>query len=575
MPNRLIASVLNPDQRKIAYFSMEIGMEATMPTYSGGLGVLAGDTVRSAADLRVPMVAVTLLYRKGYFYQRLDPSGWQREEPALWVVEDFLTELPHRVLVAIEGRDVHLRAWTRNVVGQDGEFCIPGILLDSDLPENSEDDRALTHYLYGGDARYRFCQEVVLGIGGVRMLQTLGYSGIERYHLNEGHAAFLAMELLDERLRAKGHHEASNDDIESVRSRCVFTTHTPVPAGHDKFPLELVRAVVGDIPALANPKLYESHGQLNMTYLALNLSRFANGVARRHGEVAGRMFPQFHFDAITNGVHATTWTSPVFQTLFDRHLPGWRTESFLLRAAGSLPADEVWTAHQEAKDQLIHFVNRVDNAGMDSETFTIGFARRAATYKRAGLLFHDVEWLKRIAGEVGGLQIVFAGKAHPHDSHGKELIQSVFKLRESLFPTVRISYLENYDMELGRLTTSGVDLWLNTPQAPLEASGTSGMKAALNAVPSLSILDGWWVEGCVEGVTGWAIGEDVGVDPAPSDHGRDASFLYTKLEHSILPLFHQDLPGFIDVMRNCIAINGAFFNTHRMMYEYVLKAYFR
>ena len=575
MPNQPIVSTSKLEQRRIAYFSMEIGLDAAMPTYSGGLGVLAGDTVRSAADLRVPMVAVTLLYRKGYFYQRLDPSGWQREEPALWVVEDFATELPARVSVIIEGREVQLRAWIRNVVGEGGDFSVPAILLDSDLPENNEADRTLTHYLYGGDSRYRFCQEVVLGMGGVRMLQTLGYTSIERYHLNEGHAALLSLELLDQGLRAQGRGEATDEDIETVRRRCVFTTHTPVPAGHDKFPMDLVRGVVGDIPALANPKLFEWDGEFHMTYLALHLSSFVNGVARRHGEVAGKMFPEFRVDAITNGVHAATWTSPAFQTLFDRHLPGWRGESFTLRAAKALPPDEVWTAHQEAKDLLIHFVNREDNAGMDSETFTIGFARRAATYKRAGLLFHDVEWLKRIAVEVGGLQIVFAGKAHPHDSNGKELIQSVFKARESLFPNVRISYLENYDMELGRLIASGVDLWLNTPQAPLEASGTSGMKAALNGVPSLSIIDGWWVEGCVEGVTGWAIGEDRGVDVGQHDPGKDASSLYAKLEHSILPLFHQDLPGFIDVMRNCIAINGSFFNTHRMMYEYVLKAYFR
>jgi starch phosphorylase len=575
MPNAPIATIVQPHQRKIAYFSMEIGLDAAMPTYSGGLGVLAGDTVRSAADLRVPMVAVTLLYRKGYFYQRLDPAGWQREEPALWVVEDFLSELPQRVGVRIEGREVTVRAWTRNVVGQDGDFRVPVILLDTDLFENDDGDRALTHYLYGGDARYRFCQEVILGVGGVRMLAALGFAGIERYHLNEGHAACLALELLDQRLRGRPTPQAADDDLESVRQCCVFTTHTPVPAGHDKFPIDLVRQVLGDAPALANPKVFVAEGQLNMTFLALNLSCFANGVARRHSEVAARMFPQFAFESVTNGVHVPTWASLPFQGLFDRHLAGWRADSFRLRAAGGLPADEVWTAHREAKDILIHFVNRQDNAGMDSETFTIGFARRAATYKRAGLLFHDMDWLRRIAGEVGGLQIVFAGKAHPHDAQGKELIQSVFRARQALHPAVRISYLENYDMELGRLITSGVDLWLNTPQAPLEASGTSGMKAALNGVPSLSILDGWWLEGCVEGVTGWGIGEDFGAGRATRDDARDAGAMYRKLEHAILPLFHHDLPAFIDLMRNCIAVNGSFFNTQRMMFEYVLKAYHR
>lgn len=566
---------LKPEQRKIAYFSMEIGLDAAMPTYSGGLGILAGDTVRSAADLRVPMVAVTLLYRKGYFFQRLDPNGWQREEPALWVVEDFLTELDARVSIGIEGREVQLRAWRRNVVGQDGDFVVPAVLLDSDLPENSDADRMLTHYLYGGDARYRFCQEVLLGIGGLRMLNILGYHGIERYHLNEGHAACLALELLDERLQKSGRSEAASEDVEAVRRRCVFTTHTPVPAGHDKFPLDLVYHILGDKPVLANRSLYESEGQLNMTFLALQLSSYANGVARRHGEVASRMFSQFPIDSITNGIHTPTWASPAFQTLFDRHIPSWRLDAFNLRSAVSLPPDEVWNAHLVAKDRLVHFVNREHNVGMDSIAFTIGFARRAATYKRAALLFHDIEWLRRIAEEVGGIQIIFGGKAHPHDSHGKELIRRVFEAAETLRPAVRISYMENYDMELGRLITSGVDLWLNTPMAPLEASGTSGMKAALNGVPSLSILDGWWVEGCVEGVTGWSIGEDPGPDPGSGDSNKDAASLYSKLEHAILPMYHHDRPGFVDVMRHCIALNGAYFNTQRMMYEYVLKAYLR
>ncbi|MDO8632005.1 MAG: alpha-glucan family phosphorylase [Phycisphaerales bacterium] len=564
-----------PGDRKVAYFSMEIGLDAAIPTYSGGLGVLSGDTVRSAADLRVPMVAVTLLHRKGYFYQRLDLSGWQREEPALWVVEDFLTELPARTSVTIEGRTVRLRAWTRNVVAQDESFVVPVILLDADLPENTEWDRTLTHFLYGGDTHYRICQEVILGLGGLRMLRELGYANMVRYHMNEGHAAFLALELLDERLQKEGRAEATPEDVEFVRSRCVFTTHTPVPAGHDKFPPDMVARVFGDKRALANTSLFETDGQLNMTYLALNLSCFVNGVAKRHGEVAARMFPRFTFDSITNGVHAPTWTSQPFQELFDKYLCDWRTDAYTLRSADSLPPAEVWAAHLESKERLIHFVNREDNAGMNSEIFTIGFARRAATYKRAGLLLHDVEWLKRIAADAGGLQIIYAGKAHPHDRHGKELIQHVFQVRESLQPAIRISYVENYDMEIGKLMTSGVDLWLNTPQAPLEASGTSGMKAALNGIPSLSVIDGWWVEGCVEGVTGWAIGEDGQADFGQADNVRDAASLYNKLEHVILPLFRHDRPGFIDVMRHCIAINGSYFNTHRMMHEYVLKAYFR
>jgi starch phosphorylase len=561
------------DPRRIAYFSMEIGLDPAMPTYSGGLGILAGDTLRSAADLHVPMVAVALLHRKGYFYQRLDPSGWQHEEPAAWPIDDFVEEVPERTTVAIEGRNLQIRAWKRDVVGHDG-FRIPVFLLDSDLPENSDWDRTLTHFLYGGDAHYRLCQEVVLGIGGLRMLRTLGHHRIERFHMNEGHAAFLSVELLGERLREGNRGDIASEDVEAVRRQCVFTTHTPVPAGHDKFPIEAVQAVLGGSAVFARPDLYASDGSFNMTYVALNLSRFVNGVSQRHAEVASQMFPDHRIQAITNGVHAATWISPPFQELFDRHFASWRQDSLSLRSAEGLPQQEVWEAHRRAKERLLHFVNRTANAGMDADVFTVGFARRAAAYKRAGLLFHDFEWLRQIAAKAGAIQIIYAGKSHPHDQNGKELIQSIFRAREALREVVKVVYLENYDMEVARLITAGVDLWLNTPQPPLEASGTSGMKAALNGVPSLSVLDGWWVEGCIEGVTGWAIGADERQPSEPLDDSKDAAALYQKLENVIVPMYYHDREGFINVMTHAIALNGSFFNTQRMMQEYVLKAYF-
>ncbi len=560
--------------RRIAYFSMEIGLDPSMPTYSGGLGVLAGDTVRSAADLRVPLVAVTLLYRRGYFYQRLDSNGWQHEEPALWSIDDFVEELPERTTVTLEGRTITLRTWKRDVVGYDG-FIVPVYLLDTELPENSEWDRTLSAHLYGGDAHYRLCQEVILGVGGVRVLRTLGYRQIERFHMNEGHAAFLAVELLEERLHEQGRSELTPEDIDAVRDRCVFTTHTPVPAGHDKFPLDAVTAALGPKAALNRRDLFEHEGAFNMTHLALNLSRYVNGVARRHAEVAAQMFPRHQVDAITNGVHAATWTSPPFEELFDRRIPGWRRDAAGLRCAENLPHEEVWQAHRQSKELLLNYVNRAANTGMDLDVFTIGYARRAAAYKRAGLLFHDIEWLRQIAARTGHLQIIFAGKAHPSDAHGKELIQGIFHARRALQDVIKITYLENYDMVLGKLLTSGVDLWLNTPQPPLEASGTSGMKAALNGVPSLSVLDGWWVEGCIEGVTGWAIGEDSFGTVQPPDYAKDAAALYQKLENTIVPMYYHDRQGFTDIMTHCIALNGAYFNTHRMMQEYVLKAYFR
>ena len=562
------------DQPRIAYFSMEIGLEVEIPTYSGGLGILAGDTIRAAADLQVPMVAMTLLHRKGYFYQRLDATGWQREEPVEWVVEDHLVEMPQRVTVTLEGRTVQLRCWKYEVAGAGGAV-VPVYFLDANLPDNSEADRALTDVLYGGDARYRLCQEAILGLGGVRMLRALGYDGLTRFHMNEGHAALLTVELLEEAARAAGRDTVVEADIEPVRSQCVFTTHTPVPAGHDQFPLDLVWQVLGRHEPLGNWRdAIAPEGRLNMTYLALNLSHYVNGVAKRHGEVSRLMFARYTIDSITNGIHAATWASEPFQHLFDRYIPDWRRDNFALRYALSIPQAEVWDAHTAAKKQLISFVNRETNAGMDADVLTIGFARRAATYKRADLLFHDLGRLKAIAATAGPVQVVYAGKAHPADQGGKELIQRIVRAREAVRPEVRVAYLGNYDIALGRLLTAGADLWLNTPEVPLEASGTSGMKAALNGVPHFSVLDGWWVEGCIEGVTGWAIGGDHSGPAEKSDPARDAASLYDTLEQRILPLFYHDREKFIEIMRHAIGLNGSFFNTQRMMQQYVVKAYF-
>ncbi len=548
---------------------MEIGLLSDMPTYSGGLGVLAGDTIRAAADLKVPLVAVTLLHRKGYFYQRLDPAGRQTEEPVDWVVDDFLTELPERATVTIEGRKVALRAW-RYQVGSPGDFFVPVYFLDSDLPENEAWDRTLTHYLYGGDQRYRLAQEVILGIGGVRMLRALGYAGIQRYHMNEGHSSLLALELLDEAAHAAGRDFPSRDDVEAVRRKCVFTTHTPVAAGHDQFPLALVHQVLGRHEVEEMKDVFCCNDLLNMTYLALNLSRYVNGVAKKHGEISRLMFAGYNIDAITNGVHASTWASEPLARLFDRYIPGWHQDSLSLRYALSIPKDEIWQAHAEAKKRLIHHVNVETNAGMDVDLLTVGFARRATAYKRADLLFAETERLKTIAARYGGLQIVYAGKAHPQDEAGKEQIQKIFRARDSLRDQIKVAYLANYSMEIGKLMTAGVDVWLNTPEPPMEASGTSGMKAAVNGVPSLSVLDGWWIEGCIEGVTGWSIGPPDG----KTNRSDDAVSLYDKLERIVMPMFYRNRDGYLDIMRHAIALNGSFFNTHRMLQQYVLKAYF-
>lgn len=554
---------------KVAYFSMEIAIESSIPTYSGGLGVLAGDTLRSAADLGVPIAAVTLVHRKGYFRQRLDEKGNQIEEDANWRPEDVLQPLDTIISVPIEGRAVQVRAWRFSIEGVTGHV-VPVYLLDTDLPGNGPQDRGLTDHLYGGDAHYRICQEVVLGIGGVRMLQALGYSDLQSYHMNEGHSAFLSLALLEQRLGKPDLRSATEADIEAVRERCVFTTHTPVPAGHDQFPRSLMRQVLGDERAEV---LEVTHccpeNTLNMTYLALRFSRYINGVAMHHGEISHDMYPNYPVRAITNGVHAVTWASPPFCALYDRHIPEWRHDNQYLRYAVGIPLEEIAGAHRQAKWALLEEVRKATGVQLDARIMTLGFARRAAAYKRADLLFSNLDRLKWIATRAGPLQMIFAGKAHPRDEAGKGLIRRVFEAAQTLRGTIEITYVPDYDMRWGQLITSGVDVWLNTPHRPYEAPGTSGMKAALNGVPSLSVPDGWWYEGHFEGVTGWDIGHEELLD----DAAAEAASLYDKLELVVLPMFYARPNSFAEVMRSTIALNGSFFNAQRMVSQYALNAY--
>ncbi|MDD5558904.1 alpha-glucan family phosphorylase [Candidatus Methylomirabilis sp.] len=560
--------------RTIAYFSMEVALESPLPTYSGGLGVLAGDTLRSAADLGLSMVGVTLLYRKGYFSQQLDEEGRQHEEPAAWPIDQFLHLTDGTCQVEVEGRQVTVRAWQYLITGVSGTV-VPVLLLDTDLPCNDPYDRTLTNYLYGGDQRYRLCQEVILGVGGVRILRVMGYTRVFRFHMNEGHAALLALELLAEALKQTP--QQAEDAIDQVKRLCVFTTHTPLPAGHDQFPLDLAQRILDAdhwkaLQTLTQP-LSCCNGSLNMTCVGLHLSNYVNGVTKRHGEVSRTMFPNLPIDSITNGVHSATWTAPAFRALYDRYTPDWREDSFCLRYALGIPLDAIRQAHDEAKQLLIREVNRTANAAFDQHTFTIGFARRATSYKRPDLLFFDPERLRRISVQRGPLQVIFSGKAHPKDEEGKALIQKIFHWAKELAPEVKIAYLPNYDMELGLLLTSGADLWLNTPQPPYEASGTSGMKAAHNGVPSLSVLDGWWLEVLVEGVTGWAIGSRDNGTVVERRDDKDAEELYCKLEDTILPLYYLDPTRWAEVMRFTIALNASFFNTDRMIHEYATHAY--
>lgn len=560
----------------IAYFSLEIGLEGSIPTYSGGLGVLAGDTIKAGADLGLPLVGVTLLYRQGYFEQSLDEQGSQTEIPVEWYPEAILKPMPPRIVVPIEGRDVVVRAYRQDIVGVTGHV-VPVYYLDTDLPDNTETDRAIAQRLYAGDTDHRIKQEAILGIGGRRMVRAIGHD-IGCFHMNEGHACFLTVDLVSEYLCRNQTTDIHADAIIDVRRKCVFTTHTPVPAGHDHFDIERVKTIIGDHPIFHRPDLYGKPGVLNTTILALNLSKFANGVARRHGEISRDMFPGYDIAGITNGIHATTWACPQMRTLFDEYTPAWRTNNTELRLAGRIPPQSLANAHQSAKIDLMAEIEQrtLGQTRLDPKHFTIAFARRATEYKRMGMLVHDTDRLQQIAEKVGPIQIIYAGKAHPHDGTGRSIMREVHQALTRLKPPVRGVFLENYNIDLARKLVAGCDVWLNNPRPPLEASGTSGMKAAINGVPSLSTLDGWWLEGWVQGKTGWGIGklsDDIRTQPAEEmdrDHARN---VYDTLENQILPMFYHDRPAWIAMMHACIQLNGSHFTTERMVREYAQRAY--
>jgi len=556
-----------PSSGLVAYFSMEIAINPGMHTYSGGLGVLAGDTLRSAADLGVPLVAFTLVHRKGYFQQHLDKSGLQTEEIQPWNPADFCTEEKARVTVSVEDRIVTVRCWRYDMVGRFGHV-VPIYLLDTDLDGNTGWDRGLTDHLYGGDTNYRLEQEIVLGMGGARMASALGHK-VNVFHMNEGHAALLTLALLERQLGGGPLNGATEIDIEHVRNKCVFTTHTPVPAGHDRFSTEqAIRILGGDRTARLEKMGCFRDEMLNMTLLALRFSRYANGVSMQHAKVSRAMFPEFALNSITNGVHAPTWVSAPIQKMMDANFSSWRRDTLYLRNAIDIKDEEILSAHAQNKAALLVQVAERTGQVFNPKVLTLGFARRAATYKRATLMFADTVRLAEIATKAGGLQIIYAGKAHPQDEPGKALIQQVAADAARLSnDMLRIVYLENYDWDLGAMLTAGVDVWVNTPRRPYEASGTSGMKAALNGVPSLSILDGWWIEGCIEGVTGWAIEDG-------ADDAVEADSLYRKLETSVVPLYRDAPEKWARLMRATLAFNGSYFNTNRMVKQYIRNSYY-
>jgi glycogen phosphorylase len=553
---------------RIAYLTMEIALDPLIHTYAGGLGVLAGDTARSCADLRLPVVFVTLASRQGYLRQELGPDGIQIDHPDPWDLEGRAIPLEAAVAVRIEGRSVWIRPWL-HINSSSLGGAVPTIFLDTNLAANDPEDRVITDRLYGGDATMRLKQEVILGVGGERMLRALGFE-IETYHLNEGHAALLPLALLRRypRNSVRPSEGPLSYDLDPVRECCVFTTHTPVEAGHDRFPYELVKQVMGDFFGIDQLRHLAGPDVLNMTRLALSLCDWVNGVAVRHAETTRKMFPGYRIHAITNGVHAATWAHPLFSELFHQVAPEWAHDPDMLIRADRLSDTRVWAAHEEAKAALIDGTQRRVGITLRSDRPILAFARRMTGYKRPDLLFSDLDRLRAIAAKYP-FQIVMAGKAHPNDRDGKVMIKLIHAHARELAQSVPIAFLPAYDMNLAKLLVSGADVWLNTPVPPMEASGTSGMKAALNGLPNLSVLDGWWSEAHEEGVTGWSIGEDG--SPA-SEHARN---LYDKLETAVLPMWFNDRARWVWLMKQCIARIGSRFHSQRMMRRYAAEAYLR
>ncbi len=562
---------LQKEKVKIAYFSMEIAIENAIKSYAGGLGVLSGDTLKSAADLKLPLLGITLLNNQGYFKQIINKKGEQEEKPDKYKYRSLKKQVAQTYIYI--GKDkVKLRAWEYKIKAY-GKHIVPVYFLDTDISGNKEEYRKLTGTLYGGDKRYRLMQEIILGRGGVKLLPILGYKNISKYHLNEGHAALSTIELFNYYKNKSFKLRKSNYSriTEEIRKMCVFTTHTPVKAGHDVFSIDLIKELQSDFPL--NIKELIIDNQLNMSHLAIHFSSYINGVARSHQKVSNKMFPGHNIAAITNGVHSRTWTSPEFKELYDKYIPGWRECSLTLRNAFLIPPREIWLAHQKAKNKLIDFVYKRQKIKLNPKVFTIGFARRFTGYKRSNLLFYDINELLRINKEVGKMQIIYAGKAHPSDQDGKNMIKHINEVKEKYKDEIKIVFLEDYDMDIAKILIPGVDVWLNTPLPPNEASGTSGMKAAHNAVPHFSTLDGWWIEGFINKKTGWAIGKRRSTLDPQELNKSDAKDLYYRLEFRILPRYYNTPNRWRETMRHTIAVNASFFNTERMMQQYAQGAY--
>ncbi|MCA9921836.1 MAG: alpha-glucan family phosphorylase [Anaerolineales bacterium] len=601
--------------KTIAYFSFEFGLHNTLPIYSGGLGILSGDHAKEASDLGLPFVGVGFMYPQGYFRQRIPSHGWQEavyeqldmsKAPVLPVLNGDGTEL--KVSVGLAGRSVYAKVW-RVQVGRN-----PLFLMDTDVDENDPWDRELSARLYSGDSETRIRQEIMLGIGGVRMLRALNINPAV-WHMNEGHSAFLTLECVREKVATGMTFEEAKT---AVQKQSIFTTHTPVPAGHDAFNFHTVEKYFNgywEKLGLSREEFLRLGGHeeewgmaFNMTVLALRLSGKYNGVSKLHGQISRRMWQEVWptkpvdevpITSITNGIHVPTWVAGEMHYIFDKYLgPDWRQrhdDPVIWQRIAEVPDKELWEVHLALKHKLMNFLRgrvrwrwvdgtndptQVITGGplLDPEALTIGFARRFATYKRADLIFRDLERLRHLLLDIHRpVQIIFAGKAHPADDPGKTLIQHIYNLAKHNQLGGRVAFVEDYNMHTSRYLKQGVDVWLNTPRRPREASGTSGMKTALNGVPNFSILDGWWVEG-YNGGNGWTIGDESEFSDPNTQDEHDANSLYQTLEDEIVPLFYKrdrdNVPrGWVEIMRESIRTCSPFFSTRRMVKEYTNELY--
>jgi starch phosphorylase len=540
---------------------MEIGLDSDMPTYAGGLGILAGDTAYTFADLGIPSVFVTLLYKGGFTKQRLSPDGQQQDLEFRWQYEDRLNPLGQTIQLEVGDQTMRTKLWQYIIKGSK---AVPVIFLDTDLPENPPVFREATERLYQSTGAQRLIQEMLLGVGGYRALKALGFD-VDLYMMNEGHAALLTVELLKE-----------FGSADEVRKRCMFTTHTPVAGGHETFPLAMVQELM---------KKYDwvdwggeaAGGSVNFSKLASKFSCLTNAVSLRHEYVSRAILGRDDLQHVTNGVYHKRWVHGAIKKLFDWYIPLWDVDPSLLVNAYAIPTSELAKAHGVAKGDLVALANANSAGGFTVDTLTIGVAKRITAYKRNGLILSDAGRLAEIADDIGGLQIVFSGKAHPDDDVGKRGIVQILE-QASLVArktrNVRVAFLEDYSIDIAKVMVSGCDLWLNNPRRPLEASGTSGMKAGMNGVLNLSTWDGWWLEGGVDRVNGWGIGRRPRWDDlSESNDSDDLADLYARLAKDVMPLYYGDRDGWLKMAKASIATVGPKFNTYRMAREYLAKWY--